>query len=446
MYSSRSSQSSLQPNFQPATSSSDTPSASLRPAQPQTGVLVAGAIAVDLACDFAPPSAPNPSSASPQLHTSNPAIITQSLGGVGYNVAKAIRYLDRPVRFCTMIGDDLSGHAALSNLVEQGFSSEDVRVMKSVDGAGKSSGRTAQYVAVNDGNKDLVMAMADMNVFERAFSTGAEFDKAWGHNLQSAKPDLVVVDTNWAPSTIYQWLAAAKAMGAITALEPVSVAKASRFISFVAGSNSPKSDLIFPTFPNALIDITTPNALELSAIHSAARLSGLLDTAEWWRIIDALGISSAGARTGLVQLMPARLVDQGIPQQAIQLLPFMPRILTKLGAEGVLLTELLATEDARLNTAEGSKFVLSRSNMSDVGVGGVYMRYFPSSEVLGGDEIVSVNGVGDTFLGTIIAGLAKMKSSGRLEQLIPVAQRAAILTLKSSESASPELQSLAKLL
>lgn len=404
---------------------------------------------MDLACDYYTASAPNPSSISPQLHTSNPAAITQSLGGVGYNVAKAIRYLGQPVRFFSTVGDDLSGHAALAKLTEQGFSSQDVQIARGVTGVTQSSGRTAQYVAINDGNKDLVLAMADMSIFERPFATDSEFDATWASKLTSAKPGFVVVDTNWDPSTVQRWLAAAKSVGAETALEPVSVAKASRFFLFMVKPQSKSVsglDITLPVFPKALIDLSSPNVLELSAMHSAARSSGLFDTNEWWRVIDALGISSAGARNAFVQLMPAKLVDQGIPQQAVQLLPFMPRIVTKLGAEGVLLTELLGIEDERLSTADGAKFVVSRGNQNDVGVGGVYMRYFSSPEVLSGKDIVSVNGVGDTFLGTVVAGLAKSKEGRRLEELIPIAQRAAILTLKSAESASPVLGSLMSLL
>jgi len=37
--------------------------------------------------------------------------------------------------------------------------------------------------------------------------------------------------------------------------------------------------------------------------------------------------------------------------------------------------------------------------------GGVYMRLFPPVEVV--EDIVSVNGVGDTFLGVLVVGLAK---------------------------------------
>ena len=62
------------------------------------------------------------------------------------------------------------------------------------------------------------------------------------------------------------------------------------------------------------------------------------------------------------------------------------------------------------------------------------------------DEIVSVNGVGDTFAGALVAGMAKTGSGARVEDFVDVAQRAAVLTLKSKESVSPGLGTLRLLL
>lgn len=69
------------------------------------------------------------------------------------------------------------------------------------------------------------------------------------------------------------------------------------------------------------------------------------------------------------------------------------------------------------------------------------MRLFPAAETVSVEEIVSVNGVGDTFLGVLIAGLAKGLDCD--ERLIQVAQKAAVLTLKSSEAVSPDVRGLA---
>lgn len=54
-------------------------------------MLVFGSLASDLICDYNP-LAHSKDSTSPALYTSNPATITQSAGGVGYNVALAAKY------------------------------------------------------------------------------------------------------------------------------------------------------------------------------------------------------------------------------------------------------------------------------------------------------------------------------------------------------------------
>lgn len=77
--------------------------------EPGTGpvdILVAGSVAVDLSCDFQPR---NPTTGkAPQLETSNPAAINQSIGGVGHNVALAAHRAskDSRVRLCSLVGDD----------------------------------------------------------------------------------------------------------------------------------------------------------------------------------------------------------------------------------------------------------------------------------------------------------------------------------------------------
>ena len=68
------------------------------------------------------------------------------------------------------------------------------------------------------------------------------------------------------------------------------------------------------------------------------------------------------------------------------------------------------------------------------------MRLFPAMKFSGG--AVSVNGVGDTFLGILVAGLAK--GSKLDENLINIAQQGAVMTLQSKDAVSPRLAELAK--
>jgi pseudouridine-5'-phosphate glycosidase/pseudouridine kinase len=70
--------------------------------------VVAGSVALDLSCDYRTPE--KETSKSPRMHTSNPATITQSVGGVGHNVALAAHRFgagDVKVKLCSVIGDDV---------------------------------------------------------------------------------------------------------------------------------------------------------------------------------------------------------------------------------------------------------------------------------------------------------------------------------------------------
>ena len=72
---------------------------------PKADILVVGSVAVDLSCDFVDDT----KQSSPRMHTSNPASIRQSIGGVGHNVALAAHRTshDSTVKLCSMVGDDL---------------------------------------------------------------------------------------------------------------------------------------------------------------------------------------------------------------------------------------------------------------------------------------------------------------------------------------------------
>jgi pseudouridine-5'-phosphate glycosidase/pseudouridine kinase len=389
--------------------------------EPRADIIVAGALAIDYSCDFKPLASQTPIQ-SPQLHTSNPSIITQSLGGVAHNVAKSAHYCGSKVSLLSVVGDDLPGRVAVQQLATEGMQTSGIK--------STTAGRTAQYVAVNDTNKDLVVGMADMGILEHA----KDLMPAWEKQMSIVQPKWFVADANWDAQSLQSWFKTAKSYKAKTAFEPVSTAKSARLFE--------GKDAEIPVFPNHFIDIASPNSLELASMHATARSAGLLERQDWWTVVDALGIPSFGARARFQDATSSKLTDEGIPQQSVQLLPFIPCILTKLGSEGVLLTMLLHRNDTRLSDPKTARYVIARTGIEDQEneVGGVYMRLFPPAELLVDGDIVSVNGVGDTFLGALIASLAGTTKG--VEEVVDFAQRAAVLTLKSTQSVSPELRQL----
>ena len=384
----------------------------------QTDVIVAGSLAIDLSCDYIPPVSSTGRDV-PQWFTSNPAAITQTVGGVGHNVATAIHYLGTSVRLCSQVGDDLLGSAAVSQLTERGMQTT---------GITKRSGfPTAQYVAINDSGKNLMLAMADMSILERSQNRRGRmeiriperFFSKWQAHVDACKPTWIIVDANWDPMTIINWICAGNVVRAKIAFEPVSGVKSKRLFAFPKRYHT-RDDLV-------LVDLATPNLVELNSMHVVAKENGWFDH-RWRRWIDAMG------------LFKISLEDGGASNHAIQLLPYIPTILTTMGDRGVLMTQMLCPGDSRLTSPESAPYILSRSETKDSMVGGVYMRLFPSVEVPE-NEIISVNGAGDTFLGVLVAGLAKPNPK-KVEDLIDIAQRGSVMTLKSEESVSPQVSEL----
>ena len=436
----RLSNASLSPSQSGISTPATTPSTSqiLEP-KPPIDILVAGALAVDFSCDYSPfPSSPNQTDPSP--HTSNPAIIRQTLGGVAHNIAKAAHLVGSSVLLCSAVGDDLSGSTALLALKNSGMQTSGIQVIPNQ--------RTAQYVAVNNANKDLAMAMADMSILET--STPASIQSTWigplSHLPQS--PKCVVVDANWDASSLHTWLTYARFLNAFSIFEPVSTAKATRLLDFPP--TSPLPSPFSSAHPDAdgpaaiappLCTLSTPNTHELLALHDYAAARNLFETPAWFRVIDALGIPSSGLRVPLSVATTPAIVDAGIPQMAIKLLPFVPTLLVKLGSQGVLVVKLLKPDAEELYAQIHRPYVLARKGNGDEGaeVGGLYVRLFGTERVLKGEEVVSVNGIGDTFAGVLAAALVGGRT---LAEAVSVAQKAAGLSLQSAEAVSGEVGGL----
>lgn len=411
---------------------SATPDASSSPvADPASPVdiVVAGALALDFSCDYAP-FANASSKVDPLPHTSNPAVIRQSLGGVAHNITKAAHLLGSSVRLYSAVGNDLSGRAAIGQLEEEGMSTIGIETLA-------APARTAQYVAVNNTNKDLTLAMADMSILENIPQNLTSSLATTLFANPTSKPKVFVADANWSSTALHTWLSTAHKASTTTIFEPVSTAKALRIFP----SNSETAS----TYPEPLVNIITPNNHELIALHTHAHTQGLFDLPSWFSVIDALGIPSTGLRVPLATVTSSELVDAGLPQQAIKLLPFFPSILTKVGPQGVLMTKLLANDAPELHEANERQYVLARNNNGDRrrNVGGLYVRLFPVERVLAPEEVVSVNGIGDTFCGALAVGLAQ---GNKTQDVIGFAQKAASLSLQTKQSVSPRLKELKDLI
>ncbi|KAI9157993.1 Pseudouridine-metabolizing bifunctional protein [Paramyrothecium foliicola] len=383
-------------------------------ALPQADIVVAGSVAVDLTCDH--DSAKDHEDTDPHLYTSNPGIISRSIGGVGRNVALAAHRASSGtgVRFCSMILIFFclfrAGDLVLKSLESSGM---DISCIQKPSAASGKGGRTAQYVAINGSDKNLFLAMADMNIF-----TSNDFSSDWDNIVAQSKPKWLVVDASWAPSGIYSWIRAAKRNRACVAFEPVSQAKSERLFG---ATNE------LGTFPYQSVDLSTPNQYELESMHKAALANGHFKMTGWSTVHSHLINPSVGAH--LANMASQHHLDIDALRKVIELLPYIPTLITKLGPKGAVMAQIIPQNDPRLSDPDEKKFILEAESSDRSQIGGIYLRFYPPVENV--KDVVSVNGVGDTFLGVLIAGLA---SGGSLEKLVDVAQKGAIMTLRSSES------------
>ena len=402
-------------------------------------VVVAGSLAVDLSCDYSPII---DADATPALHTSNPASISQDIGGVGHNIATALHYAGTKVRLCTPIGNDLAGTAVLTNLKARDFDIAGVRVIP-------GNTTTPQYVAVNDKNKNLFVAMADMRLLENLEHT---FDSLWTSELLQLKPQWLIVDANWSSDLIKKWVTVGRSIGARIALEPVSVQKASRLFyrtwkdriqGHISAASMPPSQM-----SHYLADLLTPNQLELETMVGNVR-----PESAWAVLLSNIGTDTS---TTLKARLSADLAATAY--NSIKLLSDFSCILTKLGPEGVILTEALLNDDPRLKDIEQQQYMVFRRDgfstdedsrpafgyvdpqSSIANVAAIYVRHYPAAGKVPEQDIVSVNGVGDTFLGVLIA--ASMKYNKNISEVVDIAQQASMLSLQNSASVSPEIRSL----
>ncbi|NLC40272.1 MAG: winged helix-turn-helix transcriptional regulator [Clostridiaceae bacterium] len=123
---------------------------------------------------------------------SNPGTVKVSLGGVGRNIAENMARLGITVKLISAIGNDIYGKKI-----------QDECRMNSIDFSESlylEGGSTSTYLSILDETGDMVMAIAQMDIFDRI---SVEFIKSKEQIIQ--KSQLLVLDTN-IPQKIIEFL------------------------------------------------------------------------------------------------------------------------------------------------------------------------------------------------------------------------------------------------
>ncbi|EPQ60620.1 hypothetical protein GLOTRDRAFT_68417 [Gloeophyllum trabeum ATCC 11539] len=414
------------------------------PSQPRAHapLVVLGASAVDIT------ARPHPTTADLQAHSTAPGSVALSLGGVARNVAEAAFRLlasSSAVALVSPLGRDAFGRLLVG---------EQRRAGMRVDGlveAHAAERRTAVCNMVLDQRGGLVGGVADMDVVSAMKAQDAVAA------LERFRPRVVGLDANLNAETItavVRWCRERRVkISDISRSEPTSITKSTSILPAIASSLSSSPS----TSPESPVTFASPNILELKHLYHAARSEPFELTAHpaWWQTIDAFSLSSE-FRTDLEHLsrrdIPHAqqtlgfLVDEGVAQMAVNLLPFFQHLVVKCGERGVVVV-------MRANAAT-SKWVAERSNIharcvvahGKTGAGEiVVLKHFPAAAV-DPATIVNVTGAGDTLVGSILSSLVRNPSAFEhpetMDQAIALAQRCAVMTLQSPHAVSPLLSEL----
>lgn len=149
--------------------------------------------------------------------TSNPGNVSCSFGGVARNVAENLARLGREVMLVSRVGDDDAGRTLVSQMKDLGVGTSQVSV---------ASGPTGSYTAILQPDGELVLGLADMDLYE-------EITPAV---MESALPELRrcdgwFVDANL-PAATLEWLAVQRSSQWLAA-DAVSVPKANRLLGIL---------------------------------------------------------------------------------------------------------------------------------------------------------------------------------------------------------------------
>lgn len=156
------------------------------------------------------------------LHTSNPASQGESFGGVARNIAENLARLGTTVALLTAIGNDSSGAALLSHAESLGIDTHGA--LRLPDAA------SGTYTAVLDADGEMVVALADMALYDRLTPGFVAARQA-----QLASSALVVADLNLPLDTVEAIVAEARRNEVALVLVAVSGPKMARLPRDLAG-------------------------------------------------------------------------------------------------------------------------------------------------------------------------------------------------------------------
>ncbi|CAL1695665.1 unnamed protein product [Somion occarium] len=410
------------------------------PNKPAGRLVVVGASAIDIT------SQANTDDPSVSLHSTVPGTVTTSLGGVARNMAEAAHRmltsassaLEDATVLVSPIGRDAFGKMLVNETEQLGMRSDGFLHV--------NDGRTAVCNMVLDGSGGLTGGVADMDIVQSVSATQV-LDIIRVH-----EPKIIAVDGNLGEDTVQAIVEHSTREDIQVFFEPTSVVKSTRVLPAVKAS----IDTLNGNRPP--IAYISPNILELSSIYQAVRTNDLTAHDAWWRIIDDMAVGSEfrldlehlarrdACETNRDKGTLSFLVNDGVAQMAINLLPFFQHIIIKCGQLGVIVV---------FRAEKGSPWSQERTNIRSRQVvahgktgQSLVLKHYPA-RLLDVSSIVNVTGAGDSLVGSLLASLVQaprsFQDSAELDRIVGIAQKAAIATLQSRLAVAPSLSTLFQL-
>nr|WP_175001020.1 carbohydrate kinase family protein [Duganella vulcania] len=160
--------------------------------------------------------------ATMQLGTSNPATAEEVFGGVARNIAENLSRLNLPTALLTALGDDVAGRSLQDHAEAAGIDTRGTLKLPDT--------QTGTYTAILDDAGELVVALADMALYDRISP-----DYLASRQPQRSAAAMTVVDLNLPADSIGLLLASARADNVPLVIVAVSQPKMARLPADLRG-------------------------------------------------------------------------------------------------------------------------------------------------------------------------------------------------------------------
>lgn len=293
----------------------------------------------------------------------------------------------------------------------------------------KKDSRTAVCNLILGEQGGLIAGVADMDVAER-MSTEDILS-----SVDSNKPSLVVMDANLKSEVLTVLLRHCQDNRIQTLHDPTSLTKMERILSAL------KIDTLSLRPSPRLLTHYSPNLLELSSIYRIIQDKDLTASFEYFACLDQLDIGERW-RQALARLSMKRsaaqdlswIVDQGLPQMMVSLLPWMDNVWLKCGDRGVLHLGLFTEQPPMDGSFPPTRITHKLQTLPSTWLS---LAYYPALAIPPSD-LKSTTGAGDSFVGGLAVGIVgSSRSDGQpSEEAVRVAMDCARKSLLSGKAVS----------